>query len=301
MRSLIAGVGAIFIDDIVLPDGRTYMGRLGGGVTHAMMGAALWGERPGIVALTGVGLPHDARKQLDRWLDTRGLHELPIPQMRAWQIFEHDGTRRELYRVAEAKPFTTGAGPEHFPDEYRNCRALYLLQDFEGVTAWRRAFDGMLLWEPLQQIMARDRRETLRRVLQMNAIDVVSPNLAEAQAVYGPLPSNELASALQQDGAKTVVLRMGRHGSLIVGQNGERWHVPAYPVQSIIDQTGAGNTYCGAFLLGIAQGKSLPEAGAMGAVAASLCLEQAGVMDLSHIAPMKRDHRLREIMLRIEN
>jgi hypothetical protein len=36
------GIGAVFIDDIVLPSGQTYMGQLGGGVVHALMGAAVW-------------------------------------------------------------------------------------------------------------------------------------------------------------------------------------------------------------------------------------------------------------------
>src|SRR5690606_18658695 len=122
------GVGAVFIDDIVLPTGQTYMGQLGGGVVHALMGAAVWGERPGISAIIGSGLPEAALARLKQALDTRGLVTLDIPQIRAWQIFEEDGTRRELYRVSNIVPFITGTQPEQLPAAYRNSRGFYLLQ-----------------------------------------------------------------------------------------------------------------------------------------------------------------------------
>ena len=134
------GIGAVFIDDIVLPSGQTYMARLGGGVVHALMGAVLWGERPGIVAPIGSGLPHESAARLHRYFDTRGLYELPIPQIRAWQLFEEDGTRRELYRVQETAPFIRGAQPENLPVEYAESQGFYLLQGFEGIRAWRRLF-----------------------------------------------------------------------------------------------------------------------------------------------------------------
>ena len=99
------GIGAVFIDDIVLPSGQTYMGQLGGGVVHALMGAAVWGERPGINAIIGSGLSDEALTRLEQYFDTRGLIQVNIPQIRAWQLFEENGTRRELYRVANKRPF----------------------------------------------------------------------------------------------------------------------------------------------------------------------------------------------------
>lgn len=289
----IVGIGAIFIDDIVLPTGQTYMGQLGGGVTHALMGAALWDSRPGIVAVYGEGLPDTIHERLSAHLDTRGLTQLPLPQMRAWQLFEEDGTRRELYRVQEIQPFTDGAQPEHFPDVYRDSRAYYLLQGFEGIRAWRDTFDGILLWEPLQQVMLRENREIMRQTLQSGNIDIISPNLAEARAIYGDLSPEELLHAFYADGANIVAIRMGQKGSLI-GQytTSEQVFVSTVSIPHIIDHTGAGNTYCGALLLGFARGLSLKEAAAMATVSASFCLEQRGVLDPARVGREERDHRL---------
>ncbi len=287
----LVGVGGVFIDDIVLSDGTTYMGRLGGGVVHALMGAALWGEHPGILAVVGKGLPLEAASQIKEQLDTTGLIELPLPQIRAWQIFEEDGTRRELYRVRETAPFIAGPQPHNLPIIYESARAFYLLQDFSGLHAWRSRVKGLILWEPLQQIMIPENHDLFRSALRECKPDVVSPNLAEALAIYGNLPPDKLATAMLNDGARMVALRMGEAGSIIAGENRETQHIPAVPVTHLIDQTGAGNTYCGALLCGIVQGKGLAEAAVMGSVSASFCIETIGVVNIRQIANEEIERR----------
>ena len=292
----IIGAGAVFIDDIVLPDGRTHMGRLGGGVVHALMGAALWDTRPGIIAITGDGLPKEAAHFLQRHLDTTGLTPISAPQIRAWQIFEFDGTRRELYRTPVSEPFIRGAQPEHLPPAFQDAPGLYLLQDFDGVRRWRDCCDKIILWEPSQLIMQPANRAAFRQTLRAVTVDIVSPNLAEAQAIYGPLSPSQLVDALLEDGARIAALRLGPEGSLIGDQNGQRCAVRAFPVAHIADQTGAGNTYCGAFLCGIVQGAALSAAGAMAAVAASYCLETIGILDPDAVSRAERDQRVHTLI-----
>jgi sugar/nucleoside kinase (ribokinase family) len=293
----LVGIGAVFIDDIVLPSGQTYMAQLGGGVVHALMGAVVWGERPGIIAPVGQGLPAEARDRLQVQLDTRGLYELAIPQIRAWQLFEEDGTRRELYRVRETVPFTVGAQPEHLPACFSHAQGYYLLQGFDGIRRWRPVLPGLVLWEPLQQVMVPGSRAQLRDVLQSCKIDVISPNLAETQMVYGDLPLDDLIDALFEDGAQRIALRMGALGSLVAcRETGERHHVDAVHLSSIVDQTGAGNAYCGGLLWGLLAGKRLREAAAAGAVSASFCLEQVGVLKPDALSVTERDRRYLEIL-----
>ena len=71
--------------------------------------------------------------------------------------------------------------------------------------------------------------------------------------------------------------------------------IPAVPAAQIIDQTGAGNTYCGALLAGLVQGRTLREAAVMGAVAASFCLECRGVLQPDRISKVERNRRYKQI------
>lgn len=284
------GVGAIFIDDIVLPDGRTFMAQVGGGVIHALMGAVLWGERPGLCAFAGNDLAPEVSAFLARHLDLRGLITLDIPQARTWQVFEWDGTRRELHRVRDTTLFVAGAQPHHMPEVYEQTKAFYLLQDFDGIRRWSSQVPGLTLWEPNALVMQPENRARFCAALRECPVSAVSPNLQEAQVIYGDLPPDGLVDKMLQEGAKIVALRMGAAGSLVANASA-RHMIPAVHVQQVTDQTGAGNTYCGAFLLGLLRGKTLLEAGAMGAVAASFCIETVGVLNPGSVDTVERDRR----------
>jgi sugar/nucleoside kinase (ribokinase family) len=272
-------VGSIIIDDIVSPDGETRMGVLGGGVTHAAAGMLIWGQRAGVCACAGYDLPGPARQRLERDFDLQGVIWLDLPQARAWQIFEWDGRRTELYRVEVLDPFITGPTPEQVPPAYHAAKGVHLLRDGPALPAWRALYpDATLFWEPPQAYMIPEHADEFRAALEH--IDIVSPNLLEAQQVYGLADPAALVQAMLDDGARIAALRMGEAGSL-VGMRGREapLAVPAVPVPEVVDQTGAGNTYCGGFLAGWLETGDLVEAACCGAVAASFALEVAGVAD----------------------
>lgn len=291
------GAGAIFIDDIVLPDGTTHMGQLGGGVIHALMGASLWEEHAGLSAFCGQGLPSDIAPYLAKHMDIAGLIHLDSPQIRAWQLFEEDGRRTEVHRVAITKPFIEGTEPEHLPSIYKAVNAYYLLQTFDGIRKWIDAVNGFILWEPSQLVMQSGKHAEMRDILQTHKIDLVSPNLSEAQSVYGELMVDDLIHALLSDGAQKIALRMGEQGSIIADKNtGEKHHIKTVNLDHIVDQTGAGNTYCGGLLTGIVQGKSLIESAIMGTVSASFCLETIGILKPERIDSGERDKRYHTLL-----
>lgn len=292
-------IGGIIIDDIVLPDGRATMGVLGGGVTHAAAGMVIWGQRPGLVSCAGRDLPEGARRRLERDFDLGGMQWLNLPQARAWQLFEWDGRRTEIFRVDELNPFLYGPDLDALPSWYRAARGVHLLRNGE-VAPWRATLPGAtLLWEPIQPFMAPENAAAFRAALPL--VDIVSPNLLEAQALYGLSDPAALVRAMLDDGATVAVLRMGEQGSL-AGRQGDPdlLRVPVVEVAEIVDQTGAGNTYCGAFLVGWCQTADLAQASVYGAVAASFALEATGVADPPADYMAQRDARARALTSRLE-
>lgn len=287
-------VGSIFIDDIVYPDGGTEMGVLGGGAVHAAAGMALWGERPGLAARVGTGLPKHIAPLLAQHFELDGLSPVEYPQIRAWQVFEHDGTRRELLRVDIVQPFMDGPPPYELPNDWQTAKGLYIVLDGPNFMRWRNHYrKPMICWEPNQPYMVREHAAEFKRLLPRAGL--VSPNLREARAIFGFLNPESLVSEMLANGAETVALRMGEEGSLVATKSHPApINIPAVPVEKIVDVTGAGNAYCGAFLVGLIRTGSILQAARWGAVAGSFCIEALGIIDLARPDLIEeRDKRLK--------
>ena len=140
----------------------------------------------------------------------------------------------------------------------------------------------VILWEPWDRIMIPENRALFRQNAAL--VDVVSPNLKEGRLLTGKSEPLDVLQTLLDLGASRVALRMGEYGSLIGDGEGRRIWVPGLTFEPIVDVTGAGNAYCGGFVVGLARSGDLLQAGCSGAVSASFALQQFGaVYDLREL------------------
>lgn len=88
-----------------------------------------------------------------------------------------------------------------------------------------------------------------------------------------------LARVLSQKGKFTCIVTMGAAGSAAATTDGKIIQVPALKLDKYVDNTGAGDAYCGTLAGVIYQKKSLPLAMRMASVAASLSCLKKGAQD----------------------
>lgn len=270
----------LIIDDIVLPDGRTFMNTLGGAGTHALVGMRVWSDRLGYVAAVGRDFDPKHRAALAHLgVDLRGLVERDgYRTARAWQLFEPDERRIEIFRTDEAEFERCKPTFEDIPAGYLSARGFHLhwgtLEELAALVRKLRAANPTLclLWEPAPTHL-HEPRAAFEAVLHQ--LDLFSPGLDEAEAITGSADPGEMVAILLEWGAPGVALRMGARGSLVRTASGEIWRVPAVPT-TIMDVTGAGNAYCGGFLVGLGSGLGVLEAALRATVSASFALEQFG-------------------------
>ncbi len=289
-------IGVVILDDIVLPDGTTRMGVLGGGATHAAMGMRLWEDRVGLLVALGHGFPPDLEARLRRAFEPQGLLHRPYPVLRAWQVFEADGTRHEVFRVDTQWLERSVPAPEDWPAAFQDVQGVHLHCAPWEVPRWatflRARGVSTLLWEPWDTFCIAQNREQFADYLKW--VDVVSPNLSEGRMLTGQQTAQEVMNALLEMGAKMVALRMGAQGSLVGKQGEAPITIPAISPPRIVDVTGAGNAYCGGFLVGWVRRCDLRWAGYLGAVSASIALEQFGALYDWEAARPRAFERLRQ-------
>jgi sugar/nucleoside kinase (ribokinase family) len=117
-------------------------------------------------------------------------------------------------------------------------------------------------------------RSGFNQLLDDRRIDILFANQAEIEALAG-VAHLETAVAEVAPRVETLVVTRSEEGALAV-RNGERAGVPAEPIDSLVDTTGAGDLFAAGFLLGTARGKSLEESLRLGAIAAAEVIQHYG-------------------------
>jgi sugar/nucleoside kinase (ribokinase family) len=84
-------------------------------------------------------------------------------------------------------------------------------------------------------------KETLKRV------DILSINETEASLLSGQKNLIRAVASIQQMGPSVVIVKRGEYGAMLFTKSGI-FLAPAYPVDQVVDPTGAGDSFAGAFV-----------------------------------------------------
>ncbi|MBK7393960.1 MAG: bifunctional hydroxymethylpyrimidine kinase/phosphomethylpyrimidine kinase [Chloracidobacterium sp.] len=133
------------------------------------------------------------------------------------------------------------------------------------------ALDTMNLW---LEIMKDDVIETIKMV------DCIIINDAEARQLTEEPNLHKAAKKIMDYGLRAVVIKRGEYGATLFTKDGY-FAVPAYPLESVFDPTGAGDTFAGGFMGYLAAHKEVTDATlrramVYGSVMASFNVEKFG-------------------------
>lgn len=120
--------------------------------------------------------------------------------------------------------------------------------------------------------------------------DIVLANEAELHALFETENFDYGAAHLGRIVEVAAVTR-GAAGSVLF-RGDERVEVAAYPVEKVVDTTGAGDQYAAGVLLGLSRGLSLAEAGALGSLAASEVIAHWGPRPMVSLEALAAEHGL---------
>ena len=110
----------------------------------------------------------------------------------------------------------------------------------------------------------------------LSYVDYFFPNHDEARLMTGKEEISDVADQILSYGVKHIVIKIGKQGVYIRGQDGADMIVPAMKGITAIDTIGAGDNFAAGFITGLLEGKSLKECGEYGNVTASLAIQSIG-------------------------
>lgn len=276
-------VGSVAYDSIETPHGRRD-DMLGGSGTFFSLAASAF-TKPSVVAVVGEDFRADDVALLDaHGVDLSGLVRAPGRTFRWGGRYHEDMNGRDTL-FTELNVFETFA--PQLSATQREASFLFLgnilpkLQDhvLEQVRAPRFvAADTMNLWISTAKA---DLCEVLRRV------DALFVNDEEARQLTGKRSVVLAAKDIQAMGPSLVIIKRGEHGAIVFNED-DVFYVPAYPLEKVVDPTGAGDTFAGAFVgyldaTGDLSPENIRKAAVVGSLMASFCVEGYGVDRLRHI------------------
>jgi len=329
MTDLLA-LGNLTLDDVVTSDGRVAPNQLGGNGAYAAAGMRLWGERVSLLGVVGSDFPQQWLDALaEAGIDLGGVARLSEPhQLRSRVFYFPDGRRTDV--VAEARAmlppaadtlldleteYTAMGSPFHrrmwpifsptpaqFGPSHRHARFAHLspgpLANNRANAERLKAQSGGELQLTLDWPWWDWDQEASADAALLRHIDYLLPSQEEFDMHAQARPGEALdavARSLLALGPRAIVIKQGSRGARLLQQGAAQWQtIPIYPAR-VVDPTGAGDSFCGGFLVGLARTHDPVEAALYGAVSASFLIEDFGVLHSLAVTPAQAEARLTEL------
>jgi sugar/nucleoside kinase (ribokinase family) len=288
--------GNMTIDDLVFHDGSTRMGVLGGDAVYGAIGASLWGITVALISVAGPDYPV-SRLSESFGIRTTALITKSRPSLRNWGLYEKDGTRQFIFRGPKDQWADYSPRPEDIPADmlkgsFFHCAPVPWDMQIDLLRHARASGARFISVDPAYQYLDGISDAELGKLLRH--ADAFLPSRQEVRAMYpGATPDEALDTLIRHYPALSViVMKLGEEGAIGYDRACDaRFRIPVFPARAV-DQTGAGDSFCGGFIAGYALCGDARRAALHGAVAASFVVETEGTLGLAGITRAMAESRL---------
>ncbi|MBM3895139.1 MAG: sugar kinase [Thaumarchaeota archaeon] len=284
--------GSTALDTIRTPS-KVLKDVLGGAATFAGIAASFFVDT-GLIAVVGSDFPKKYHNILSKRLDLQGL------VVKNGKTFRYDGrydntlsTRKtlktELNVLADFTPVV--------PESYRKSKYVYLANnDPDQNVAMIREFDRVKfsMCDTIEYWISTKRSSVIKMIRGVNAVVI---NDEEAKLLTKEYNLIRCARKIMGWGTDYVIIKKGEHGSLLFFED-VIFPSPAFSLETILDPTGAGDSFAGAMIgylasLNNTALSAIKKAVVYGNVVGSFAVEKYGLDGLLALTKSKIEKRIK--------
>jgi len=287
-------VGSVAYDTVETPFGRAD-DALGGAAVYFSAAASFFAS----VNLVGVVGEDFKMAHLDflrdKNVDLRGLEVKPGKTFR-WGGTYHDDMNSRDTNFTHLNVFEDFY--PRIPDSYKDSDYIFLanivpelqMEVLKQVNSPKLvALDTMNFWID-------GSLDALKQVLKQ--VDILMVNDSETNQLAEEVNLVKAARKILTMGPRILIIKKGEHGAMLVMDGAFFW-APAFPLETIYDPTGAGDTFAGGFMGFLAQCgelsfENLKQAVIYGSSLASFCVEKFSMDRLKELTQDEIRARYRE-------
>jgi ribokinase len=319
--------GGLRIDYVISATGEVRLNQIGGNAIYAAVGARTYTDRVQLLARAGDNYPQEWLDELAR----QGIfssHIIRVPgwqDMRTFYAYVDEKTRIDrdpathFARIGQPMPeelegyaFSTleTQNPDNplvlrdsdVPEvdaESVHIAPMALRSHLELARAFRQKGAGQITLDPGEYELTPETEPAIKAYCGL--IDAFLPSEMEVGLLLDTADPHEAAETFASWGVPLVLIKRGPDGCLLYDRDAQKFtNVPAYPVQ-VVDVTGAGDTFGGAFAVALKQTGDPIRSVIMATVAASFCLQGYGALYGLDIPPGEVQKRLEVLSERVQH
>jgi sugar/nucleoside kinase (ribokinase family) len=286
-------VGSIALDSIFTPFGETADALGGSAVYFSLAGSILHPVQ--VVGVVGDDYPMAELERLGlRGIDWSGVERAPGESFRWKGKYSYDLQSRE---TLETRLGVFADFQPKLPEAFRSAKFLFLGNiDPELQLGVLTQVDrpDMVVCDTMNYWI-QGKKQALLELLAR--VDVLMVNDSEARELSGDWNIHRAGKWILARGPKRVVIKQGEHGALLIGAD-RTFYVPAFPLESVFDPTGAGDAFAGGFMAYLARTSAVSDdnlrrAMVYGAAMGSYAVEQFGVRAFEGVSLADVEARVR--------
>ncbi len=286
-------VGSVALDSVETPFGKAE-DVLGGSATFFAASASHLTDVQ-VVGVVGNDYPMDSLRRLEsRNVDLGGIEQLDGSSFRWRGRYRHD--------LNSAETLETHLGVfSHFepkiPARFAKPDFLFLanIDPRLQLSVLNQVERPRLVASDTMNFWIESRRPELVELLRH--VDLITINDAEARQLSEKTNLVQAARWIMAHGPKHVVIKKGEHGAFLFRED-NIFFAPAYPLETVFDPTGAGDSFAGGFIGYLARTGDLSDANMRraviyGSAMGSFAVEQFSIERLMTITRPEIDERVR--------
>jgi len=236
-------VGSVALDSVKTPFGR-HKDLLGGSATYFSIAASYFTDVR-LVAVVGRDFPKRYIRLFKKYrIDTRGLETKDGKTFRWEGEYEYD---MNTARTVATHLNVFGSFRPKIPKEYRKTKYLFLANidpDLQREILRQMISPRFIACDTMNFWIENKKRSLVGLLKDM---DLCLFNDAEAREFSGRANLLKAAKSIISLGPKMVIIKKGEHGCLFVSKN-TCFSTPGFPLETIHDPTGAGDTFAGGLM-----------------------------------------------------
>lgn len=296
MAKSVCVVGSVALDNVETPNGNAD-NVLGGACSYFSVGASFFAP-VNLVGVVGRDFPEAERRFLvERGINIEGLEETVGDTFR-WHGRYHENMN--IRDTLDLKLNVFESFQPKLPESYRSSEFVFLANIQPTLQA------DVLSQLDAPQYVGADTMDhwinTAPKELRtlLSQVDLLSINDSEAMLLAGESNVVRAARKILAMGPRHLIVKRGEYGALQFSEN-EIFAVPAFPLENVVDPTGAGDSFAGGLFGSLAAdgevtSMTLRRAIVYGTVVASFTVEDFGLTRLKALERDEIDARYRQFM-----